>query len=428
MMPISTRQVAAALPLAAALALLPVAALAFVACGGSDDGGNGAVAVDAGTSDVTTASDGAPTSGGDACAGCTEPLDAAGDTGATDTGDAASVNDASDAAPTGDGGFTPGAPITAPADTWTWVDVPASKCGSGTSTGFAVNPHASATQLVIYLEGGGSCTTGDTCWGPDPGATNMSGYDAGTFSAAPQRGYPILDRGKQGNPFAAMDMAYIPYCTGDLHGGAGTANLKTDDGGTVETYFYGGYDMDRFLERLVPTFPSLTRVYLVGTSAGGFGSFINFDRVARDFGLAVYILDDSGPPIPYAGTDGGAHNVSLGVWKYPLPPSCPTCGSLRDLYDNARAQQPSSRYGLLTFNQDAVIAPDFGYTPAQYPQVIASFATSIAGDPSAHIYEVDVTTPAHVVESMPQLAVDYLPWMTELVTDDAAWSSQEISE
>lgn len=357
-----------------------------------------------------------------------EAADAGNDAGnlqdsAADSG--TSSGDDDDASSPVDAGVDAALPITAPDDAWSWVDFPESKCGSGSATGIGVNPHAGATELLIYFQGGGSCTTGETCWGAQPKATFMAGFGASDFATIAQKNYPILNRSIAANPMSAMNMVYIPYCTGDLHGGYGEADLTLPDGGTQPTYFYGGFDMDLFLARLLPTFPAMKRVVLAGTSAGGFGTFLNFDRVAKAFGVRVDVIDDSGPPIPPA----VAKSIDASPWKLGKPAACPNCQSLRDIYDADRAAQPSSRFGLLTFDRDSTIAPDFGYTVDQYPGVIATFTSSIATDKNAAVFEVDLPDSGadHVVESKLTYATSYLPWMTKLLNDDPTWTGETIT-
>ena len=306
-------------------------------------------------------------------------------------------------------------PITAPADQWTWVDFPTSKCASGTATGIAINPHPGATDLLIYFEGGGGCTTGDTCWGATPKAANVMGYDATTFAASQQIKYPVLSRALAANPMKAMNMAYIPYCTGDLHGGTVEKDL-TVNATTMPTYFWGANDMDLFLARLVPTFAATTtHIYLLGTSAGGFGTMLNFQRVAAAFNVRVDIIDDSGPPIT---PKGAVDNTGMfGAWGV----QCGGCTTLQSIFLTDRAAQPNSEYGFLSFASDSTISVDFGYTVAEFPAVISTFTTSLANDPHAHSFVV-TNKASHVVESDGTLIAQYMPWITQLVTDDAAWT------
>jgi hypothetical protein len=268
-----------------------------------------------------------------------------------------------------------------------------------------------------------------TCWGPDPGATNLSGYDATTFAASKQLAYPALDRKTAGNPFAAMSLVYVPYCTGDMHSGTTVANLTASDGGTIRTYFYGARDMDVFLTRLVPTFPSIARVWILGTSAGGFGTYLNFPRIAAAFGVGTDIIDDSGPPLVAKGSTSDDNLGIFHIWGTVagLPSGCSTCKSLRDVLDYDLGVQegfsPPGEFAFLSFDQDTVISKDFGYALSEYPALMQTFSASLPDD--GHVATLLVSNdPSHVVESDPSLTTVYLPWMRQMVTRSSAWADE----
>jgi len=359
-------------------------------------------------------------------AGCAAPhaapdLDAA----VADAGSShdAGLLDGGAAAPDGgtqaDGGA---APIVAPPGQWTWVDFPDSRCASGAPTGLAVNPQAGATALLIYLEGGGQCTNATECWGPSPTATNLGGYDSTTFASAAQLKYPALDRNAAGNPFAAMNMVYVPYCTGDLHAGNRLVDFDLPDGGVQPTYFYGAPDLDVFLARLVPTFSPVSRVWLLGTSAGGFGAFLEFDRVASAFGARVDLVDDSGPPLV---AKGGADNAALfAVWALSAPTGCSGCNSFAKILQYDLSVQSmwatSGEFAFLSFTEDTVISQRFGYSLAEYPGLMQTFSTGLPASPAAATFLVG-NDQSHVVESNLTLATQYFPWMTEMVNRNPAW-------
>jgi hypothetical protein len=317
-------------------------------------------------------------------------------------------------------------PIVAPDDQWTWVDFADSRCASGSPTGLAVNPHAGASDLLIYLEGGGECYDATGCWGATPKANNLRGYDAATFAAAPQLKYPALNRDTDaGSPFQTANLVYIPYCTGDLHGGNTVTNLDLPDGGVQPTYFYGAYDLDVFLPRLVATFASASRVWLLGTSAGGFGTILEFDRISQAFGGNVDIIDDSGPPLV---ANGGTSNAGLfRAWNYTPPAGCASCSSFADVLRYDLQVQGGwatpGRFAFLSFTEDTVISADFGYSLSAYPGVMMSFSSSLPAGPAAATFLVS-NEQSHVVESDPRLAAQYLPWLTQLANRDPAWADQ----
>ncbi len=343
------------------------------------------------------------------------------DSGAPDAGDAVDSGMPDAGPPSMDAGVA----IVAPADQWTWVDFPDSHCAIGSTTGLGINPHAGATSLLIYFEGGGSCHDAETCFGSMPTAKDTLGYGPTQFAAAAQRNYPVLNRTDAGSPFAEMNMVYVPYCTGDLHAGDQVSQLPLADGGTIATHFVGAANVRAYLARLVPTFPGIERVWLLGTSAGGFGTFLNFDRVATAFGVGVDIIDDSGPAITEPGAPDN-HGL-FAVWNLVPPAGCAGCTSLREIlnYDLQTQQNsgwnPSGQYGFLSYLEDTTIGPDFGYLLPDYATAMTTYSGSLPAAPQAATLLVS-NKQSHVVESDPTLIPQYLPWMSAMVSRDAGWA------
>jgi Pectinacetylesterase len=317
----------------------------------------------------------------------------------------------------------------APDDQWTWVDCPTAVCANGSATGIAINPHAGASSLMIYFEGGGDCVDATSCWGTSPTATNLNGFTQATFDSkvTSNQLVPTLLRSATGNPFATMNMVYVPYCTGDLHSGTVMANLAESDGGTIPTYFYGARDMDVFLTRLVPTFPAMTRIWVVGTSAGGFGTYLNFSRIANAFSVGVDLIDDSGPPIYDRASTTMTNAGLLDIWGTSVP-GCETCDSFRQVldYDLTVQQQftPPGQFGFLSFLEDTTISTDFGYdASSQYPALMETFSASLPDSGLAATFFVS-NYPSHVVETDPALAPYYFPWMSNMVGRDGGWADE----
>lgn len=393
---------------APAIVLTLCSALAVSGCGSSSDdgagdtGGPGAAGADA-------AGDGSAGADGDAAA--SDEGDSAGDGGDATTDDGGV--DATD-----DGAPPPERAIQAPNDVWTWVDFPKSRCASGTPTGIGINPHAGADDLVIYFQGGGECYSAATCWGAVPAATFLDGYDATTFASFGPPSFALLDRRFAGNPLADTNMVFVPYCTGDLH--AGTKRVDMPVNGTAKpTYFWGAKDLELFLARLAPTFPNAKRVYLLGASAGGYATFLSFDRVADAFpGARVDLLDDSGPPLV-----GQANvNPALGAWGYEAPADCASCRSYPDILAAARRRQPSSRVGFLLFERDTTISVRYGLGLDDYAAKLDAYVAGLA-DPNMAAYVVK-NEEEHVVEKDDSLAAGYVPWVAKMLADDPAWKTE----
>ncbi len=284
---------------------------------------------------------------------------------------------------------------TMPAQTWSWVPVQGTMCRDGSPTGIALNLNPNSKQLVIYLEGGGACFNATTCLGnpacfTPPAVTadgGASGADGGVGAAdgaaapPPCAGFVTFDsrlggaagsggifnRADAANPVKDWNFVYVPFCTGDLHGGLNTD--ATVSGVAGKQQFVGYANMQRDLARLVPTFPNLTKVLLTGISAGGFGAAINYPQTANAFApVPVYSLDDSGPPMsdPYLASCLQSEQATLwGLDKTLLVNCGPDCADHSnysiDAVIHTVREYPNIPFGLIEDTDDNTITSFYGY-------------------------------------------------------------------
>ena len=294
-----------------------------------------------------------------------------------------------------------GAPIVAPADQWTWVDFPESRCLKGSSTGIGVRLRPGSRRLVLYMMGGGGCSTA-ACWSAAPGAQNLDGYAKAEFDKEDLKtNLAVFDTSPgTANPFADANMVMVPYCTGDAHTGTQTVELDVD-GTKKTTYFYGARNMEAFLRRLAPTFPDLERVFFVGTSAGGAGVKYNYSRVKKAFGKRIDSIVDSAPGID---TPADLANAREKAALYgAVVPGCPTCQVQADVYAYNRSLDPTSRYAFLSFRYDGTTKNDL--TLGQFSAALQDYVKELDKDPEAGALIVDnpITDPLHVVLTRPAL-------------------------
>jgi hypothetical protein len=185
-----------------------------------------------------------------------------------------------------------GAPLEAKNGAWTYIEFPDSVCRDGSRAGISLSLRAPSKKLLIYLEGGIYCYEETFC------AFNPSQVDDLIFNSAksaPSGG--IFDRENPQNPLRDWNIVYVPYCSGDGHGG--TKRERSDvPGGPSGQYFSGQLNLEKFLKRVVPTFKDASDVLLTGISAGGFGVLQSLALVQRAFPwLKVRHVNDSGPPL-----------------------------------------------------------------------------------------------------------------------------------
>lgn len=246
-----------------------------------------------------------------------------------------------------------GEPIDADAEEWTWVEFEDTQCGNGAPAGISVNPGATGTDVMFYLEGGGACWDQFTC---DAGVASfvrsgVNSADARQWSESlGQRG--IFNRDDEANPFKDYSFVYVPYCTGDVHIGSrpetpwGVAHM--------------GYDnIGKFLHRVVPTFPEAEHVVVAGVSAGGFGAMLNYDRVRRAFiDLPADLLIDSAPPFTTTYFPIDWQNLTREAWNAEpaIPEGCgDACNDFHATFLFHLDTWPDARVGLISSLEDSTI-------------------------------------------------------------------------
>jgi cysteine-rich repeat protein len=243
-------------------------------------------------------------------------------------------------------------PIEAPSLEWTYIQVIGTSCMDGTTAGFGISPNPDSPNLMIYLEGGGGCFN-DSC-------------DTTAFSVPfipPPDG--IFNRNNPDNPVRDWSMVYVPYCTGDIHGGDNDYVL-----GGQTRHFRGYSNISRYLELWGATFPDATTVLLTGISAGGFGAGLNFPQVADALGPGrqMILIDDSGPPLSSEVIAPCLQQTFREVWgldRTVLADCGADCADPNDfamgLLAHVASSYPDARLGVFSNTADLVIRTFMGF-------------------------------------------------------------------
>lgn len=235
---------------------------------------------------------------------------------------------------------------------WKYIDVPGTICMNGDMAGFGISHNPASKNLMIYLEGGGACFN-DVC-------------DFSAFSIPfipPPDG--IFNRNNPGNPIKDWSMIYVPYCSGDIHGG----DKDTELGGQVR-HFHGYRNIGKYLEQWVPKFADAEKVLLTGISAGGFGAGLNAVQVADAFlpGPQMIVIDDSGPPMSNQVIAPCLQHNFRDVWGLDQTLLAECGGDCPDVNDfasgtiaHALGKYPDMRFGLFSNTADTVIRTFMGF-------------------------------------------------------------------
>jgi hypothetical protein len=244
-----------------------------------------------------------------------------------------------------------------------YVPIDGAVCGNGTPVGLGVSAGTSRT-LVVLFAGGGACWDGLTCFVLNAASHLQDTYDASVMATdlQPALDSGLLTRHRDDNPFSRDHLAFVPYCTGDLHGGQSVKSYQVDlFGQDVRTVHHAGRtNAQAYAAELARRFPTVQRVILLGLSAGGYGAMFDHDVFAARFPTArVDVLADGAPLVP---PQNGLYGQWQTNWSLALPDGCVDCatdldGVIRHLRNTRRAD----RFALVSTDNDEVVRNYFGY-------------------------------------------------------------------
>jgi hypothetical protein len=210
-----------------------------------------------------------------------------------------------------------------------------------------------------------------------------------------------------------------------------------------------GFDLDL----IVPKSTNVRRVVLAGSSAGGFGALLNYDRTQTAFGTTpVYLLDDSGPPLADAYMTPCLQQMFRSAWNLDaaLPAGCTECtqadgGGLTNALGWLADKYADRRLGLITSTRDGTIRSFYGFgypdcvVGAQgFPMPEDAFAAGIAdlrdhtlaNHANFRVYAKDsgnhvwlLNQPETISPRMDGSGEHLSKWLTDMLDPGAGWDS-----
>lgn len=291
-------------------------------------------------------------------------------------------------------------------------------CGDGSEYSMSTRDQG-ASELMIFIEGGGACWS-EYCIYVD--SVDQPGIPASG----------ILDVDRANNPVRSWNQVYLPYCDGSLS--AGDVDIDTDDDGQPDRFQRGLHNLSAALDVAANTFPSPSRIALVGKSGGGYSTIFALPLVRQLYpGVPIDVINDSGVGVARP-NDPGFLEQLVGEWNISafIPASCPECiaedGHLTDYLIWQRNQDQNLRHAFLSYTGDTVVGTNFlriggaafeqaviaemGEQEAAHPQRARSFLKS-------GLLHTFVSDDADVAVQ----GVTVMDWLAAMLDDTADWVS-----
>ena len=202
---------------------------------------------------------------------------------------------------------------------WEKIDLDGAVCGNGTPYKIFANYHEGAKDVMVILEPGGACWDYASCTGAAGilGAANPNGISDTHLSGLLRVLTPLIVRESESNPIHDWNYVFVPYCTGDIHTGNAVTEYTDDASGMSIEYHHAGHaNVLATIDWMRENFPSIPRLLVTGSSAGGAGALANyfFFRTGLDVDRG-YLLNDSGPIFPNSTASAPLHQTIRENWN-----------------------------------------------------------------------------------------------------------------
>lgn len=205
-------------------------------------------------------------------------------------------------------------------------------------------------NIVVYFQGGGACWDSMNCLYYPTYSTKIIENEADLKDAG-----GIFDTDNTLNPFKDWSFVYIPYCTGDIHWGANDQTYKDYldlipgvDSWTIQHRGFVNFQV--VLKWIKDNFRRPNKIFVTGSSAGGYGAILGFPYIKEAFPLSrVYVLGDAAN-----GVVGGTFQAdSIYNWNIQLPQWIFEEGyteelTIADVYTKIAARYPLSKLAQYT--------------------------------------------------------------------------------
>jgi len=253
------------------------------------------------------------------------------------------------------------------ANTWVYIADEDMYSRNGSTTGYLASVNPTSTKVMVYFQGGGACFNSFTC---NTNEDHFDATDGANFELFANSSPPALfNRNLVDNAYKDWSFVFIPYSTGDVHSGS-NSDADVPNGGPQNQNMNGYANFTEVIADLKGHFGNgITDFIVTGSSAGGYGTYLNFHQMAQAFPTAQKTgLVDAGPMLL---DENVFANCLANVWdnlfqfNYPTDYDSIVTGTygqkVQGVYEYLAKKYPSANFGLMSDDKDAVIRAFFGF-------------------------------------------------------------------
>jgi len=223
-----------------------------------------------------------------------------------------------------------------------------------------------SSDLLIFLEGGGVCTS-EICMATPNAMLSLSNISLGQIVGIGG----ILNQYDLNNPMANFDVVHVPYCDGTIFMGDVDRELAYDmlSSEPKMAYQRGLQNLTAAFEVAKKKYPNPSRIVLAGTSGGAYGIVAGL-ALARYYypGKQILVISDSGAPMLRDNDKDFVRRTltDINAIQYVPLQSCPDCidnGHVTKIIEWGLSKDSNFRIAYMTHSDDFVIGDIFMKSP-----------------------------------------------------------------
>ena len=264
-------------------------------------------------------------------------------------------------------------------------------------------------NLMISLQGGGACWPGKVRCKPTvtPEDVQTSAFTTALKEALPDDWNQVV----------------IPYCDGSVYMG----DNKLDYDGDQETdHWHNGLRNSKAALTLTKEkFPNLSKIFLTGCSAGGYGTIIQLRLLRQLYPDAnIYVLNESGPGLMRPDTD--YWNLIDSSWNLSdiMPEGCSTCKGQLIYWYKELLKDPKVKIGLYSAYRDHIIGESFlEMDPADFEALLLKHSGELNNKYPDQFKRYFIKGNSHCIDDRSYVVkgVKYWDWVLAFLTDSENW-------
>ena len=284
------------------------------------------------------------------------------------------------------------------------------KCVYGGEFHISIKENTAQTNnLMISLQGGGACWPGMVRCKPTATVEDVltSNFTSELDARLNEEWHQVV----------------IPYCDGSVYMGDTELDYNSDD--EIDHWHNGLKNSVAALKLTQSKFPNISKIFLTGCSAGGYGTIIHLRFIRTLYPTAsIYVLNESGPGLMRPDNDFWEMIDSSWNLSQIVPDNCEKCEGQMMYWYEEMLEDPTIKIALFSSYNDHIIGEAFlGMEPEDYKSLLVKTSAELNAKYPNQFKRFFINGKSHCIDDRdyPINGTKYWDWVLAFINDREDW-------